>query len=88
MFEVFAIRTVRSSSEPPVRGSIERREAVEQLGHLVAAFSAADVHHDVGARPAGEDLLDDRLAGTEAARDDGRAALGDREEHVDHALAR
>ena len=62
-------------------------ELAEQAGHLVAAFPTADVDDDVGVRPAREGLFEDRLAGPEAARHDGRPAAGHREEGVEDALA-
>ena len=74
-------------SERPVRGSFQRRELLEHLGHLVAALAAADVDHDVRLGVLGERLLDDRLAGAEAAGHRHRAALRHREEEVEDPLA-
>ena len=86
MFEVFAIRTVRSSSERPVRGSSSARELLEHVGHLVAALAAADVDDHVGVAPLRDLLQQHRLAGAEAAGDRGAAAARDREEEVEHPL--
>ena len=63
------------------------RELHENVGHLVAAFAAADVDDDVHVRPLGELVLHDGLAAAERAGHGGRAALGDREERVDDTLA-
>ena len=73
---------------PPGARVGELRELVEHLGHLVAALAAADVDDHVGLGVLRERLLDDRLAGAEAAGHGDRAALGDREEEVEDALAR
>ena len=62
---------------------LELRELGEDLGHLVAALAAADVDDDVDVGPLRQRLLRDRLARAEAARDDGVAAEGDREERVE-----
>ncbi len=59
--------TVRSISARPVRGSSSCREFVQHLGHLVAAFAAADVDDDVRVAPLGQRLLQHGLAGAEAA---------------------
>ena len=63
------------------------RELHENVGHLVAAFAAADVDDDVHVRPLGELVLHDGLAAAERAGHGRRAALGDREERVDDTLA-
>ena len=72
--------TVRSASRPPVRGSVERGELGEHVGHLVAALAAADVDDHVGVAPLGDLLQQHGLAGAEAAGHGGAAAAGDREE--------
>ena len=87
MLEVLAIRMVRSMSDAPVRGSIKRRELLEDLGEFVAAFSASDVDDHVGVGPFGEGLFVNGLAGPEPTRDGGGAAPGDRVENVHHPLA-
>ena len=87
MLEVFTTSTVRSMSGRPVRGSIRRGNSRQHLGHLVAALAAADVDDDVGLGVLGERLLDDGLAGAEAAGHRHAAALGDREEQVEDPLA-
>ena len=63
------------------------RELAQHLGHLVAPFAAADVDHDVGLGVLRQRLLDDRLAGAEAAGHGDGAALRHRKEEVEHPLA-
>mmetsp|Transcript_31231 Transcript_31231/g.92730 ORF Transcript_31231/g.92730 Transcript_31231/m.92730 type:complete len:665 (-) Transcript_31231:90-2084(-) len=63
-------------------------EVREHLGHLVAALAAADIDDDVRVRVLGEGLRDHRLAAAEGAGHGRGAALRDREEGVDDALAR
>ena len=67
---------------------LEVGELGQHLGHLVAAFAAADVDHDLGVGPLGELLLRDRLARAERPGDGGRTALRDREEAVEDPLSR
>ena len=62
-------------------------ELLEHLGHLVAALPAADIDDDIRIAPFGELVLGHRFAGAEPARHCGGAALGNREEGVDHPLA-
>ena len=88
MFEVLAMRIVRSISGRPERGSLSSGKLAQHLGHLVAALAAADVDDDVGVGPLGELVLGDGLAGAESAGDGRGAALADGEERVDDALAR
>ena len=71
---------------PPAARIGEVREFLQHLGHLVAAFAAADVDDHMRICPFGDAVLGDRLAGAERARDAGRAALGDREECIQDAL--
>mmetsp|Transcript_58539 Transcript_58539/g.154144 ORF Transcript_58539/g.154144 Transcript_58539/m.154144 type:complete len:435 (-) Transcript_58539:80-1384(-) len=66
----------------------ELREIGEHLGHLVAALAAADVDNDVGVGVLGKGLGDHRLAAAEGAGHRRGAALRDREQGVDDALAR
>jgi hypothetical protein len=63
------------------------RELHQHVGHLVAAFAAADEDDDFRVRPLGELVLDDGLARTERPGHGGGAALGNREERVNHPLA-
>ena len=88
MLDVLAMRTVRSMSGRPRARVLEVRELLEHLRHLVSALAAADVDDDVRVGPLGQLVLRNGLARSETAGDDGRAALGYREEEVDDALAR
>ncbi len=88
MFDVFTTTMVRSISGRLLHGSLEHREIVEHLGHFVAALAAADVDDDVHVGELGDRLLQQRLAGAEAAGKDGTAAARQREQEVDAALAR
>ncbi len=87
MFEVLAITTVRSSSVPPVRGSSSAASSVERVRQLVPALPAPDEDDHIGLAPLDDLLQQHRLAGTEPARHRGACTLGDREQHIDHALA-
>ena len=86
MFEVLAMRIVRSMRDLPGPRVVELGELGEHVGHLVAALAAADVDDDVGVAPLGERVLGHRLAGAEAAGDGRGAAARDGEEDVDDAL--
>ena len=78
--------TVLAASLPPVRGSLELGEFGQHVGQLVAALPAADVDDHVGVAPLRDLLQQHGLAGAEPAGHGAAAALGHREQHVDHPL--
>ena len=80
--------TVRSIRLLPVRGSVSSLNSLQRLGHLVAAFAAADVDDDVGVAPFGQLVLGHGFAGAETAGDGRRAALGEREHRIDGRAGR
>ena len=86
MFEVFAMTTVRAASLPSGARIAEPGEFAQHVGQLVAAFAAADVHDHVRVAPLRDLLQQHGLAGAEPAGHGAAAALGDREQHVDHPL--
>ena len=59
----------------------------QRLGHLVAAFAAANIDDDIGVTPFGQLVLGHGLAGTETAGNGSSAALGDGEHGIHHAHA-
>ncbi len=71
---------------PPAARILELGKFIEQAGHLVAAFTAADIDHDVDIGVLGDGLLKDRLAGAEAAGHDGDATLEQGKEKIEAAL--
>ena len=71
MLEVLTTTMVRSMSGLAAPGVGEGRELLEQLRHLVAPLAAAHVDHDVHVGELGDGLLQDGLAGAEAAGEDG-----------------
>ena len=87
MFEVLAMRIVRSISGRPERGSFSFGKLPQHLGHFVAALAAADEHDDFGIRPLRKLMLGDGLAGAESARNGRGAAFAEREKRVNDALA-
>eukprot|EP00760_Papus_ankaliazontas_P029145 PhM_4_TR4148/c1_g1_i1/m.22013 len=66
----------------------ELGELHENLSHLIAALTAADVHNGVGVGVLGERLRNDGLAAAEGTGDGASAALHGGEEGVEDALAR
>ena len=60
---------------------------MHDVGHLVAALTAADVDDDVGVAPLGHLLQEHGLSGAEAARHGSRAAPRHGVEQVEHTLA-
>ncbi len=62
------------------------RELGKDFRHLVAAFAAADVDHDLGIRPLGQLLLGHGLATPERAGNCGCATFGNREETIKNTL--
>ena len=71
--------TVRSASRPPVRGSASSRQLGDDVGHLVAAFAAADVDDHVGVAPLGDLLQQHGLARAETRRAPPRCCRARRE---------
>ena len=67
-------------------GVDELGELVENVGHLVSAFAAADIYDYISLGPLGELMLNDRLARAERAGNGRDAALGYRKERVDNSL--
>ena len=67
---------------------LELGELGDDVGHLVAAFAAADVDDDVGGAPLRDLLQQNGLPCPEAARHRGGAAERDRVQQVQHALPR
>ena len=63
------------------------RELRKDFCHLIAAFTAANVDHDLGIRPLGQLLLGDGLTAPERAGNCSCATLCNREETVKNALA-
>src|SRR6185437_8913098 len=62
-------------------------ELIENIGHLVAAFTAPDVDDDVGVAPLRNLLKQQRLTGAESARYCGATSSTDGIEHVQDSLA-
>ena len=87
MLDVLAKMMVRSTRRPPGRRVGELGQLVDEVGQLVAPFTASDVDDDVGVAPLGQLFEQHGLAFAEAADDGGAAALGDRFDDVEHSLA-
>jgi len=66
----------------------ELGEFGKHVGHLVAAFAAADVHDYIGVAPFRDGVLSHGLARAEATGNGHRAAFGQREQRVDDPLPR
>ncbi len=64
----------------------EVREFVEHVGHLIAALTATHVDDDVRVAVLREALLHHRLSGAKGAGHDGRTALCNRKQTVEHTL--
>ena len=59
---------------------LEMRELRKDFRHLIPAFAAADIDHDLSIRPLGQLLLGNGLAAPERAGNCRSSALCDREE--------
>ena len=62
MSDVLAIKTVRFISDSSGTRVFQFRELHQNVRHLVAAFTAADVYYDVGVRPLCKLVLHNRLS--------------------------
>ena len=68
-------------------GILQFRELIQNVRHLVAALTAADIDDDIRVRPLCELVLHDGLAGSEGSGNRGDAAFRNREERVNNSLA-
>ena len=62
-------------------------ELLQDFGHFIAAFTAADIDNDIGVAPFCQLMLRHRLSGAESSGNSRRTAFGNREQRIDDALA-